>query len=114
MKKIDKSNVCPKCKRVKFDFCVTIPERNDNTIIAKCKACGYKVRHGDWYGQSIFDNKNSIPHHLPMDDGDLTKVNEYLLSEGFTKEDLKKSVIGLTKRQHKIVHELEAKRFKAR
>ena len=54
-----------------------------------------------------------IPHHLPLriDDGDLTAVNEYLLSEGFTKEDIKKSVLWLTKEQHETVHELEAKRF---
>ena len=58
--------------------------------------------------------KTKIPHHLPMDDGDLTKVNKYLLSEGFTKEDLKESAIWLTKKQHMIVHELEAKRFEVR
>lgn len=59
----------------------------------------------------IDDTKTKLPHHPPMDDGDLSEVESYLLKQGFTKKLVRSNVWWLTKKQHKKVHELEAKRF---
>lgn len=52
---MEKPKICPKCSGDKFDYTATIPERMSSTIIALCKSCKHKIKHSDWYGDSIFD-----------------------------------------------------------
>lgn len=59
--------------------------------------------------QSILRTRR-IKHSLARD-GDSTEIRRYLLSEGFTHEEILNPVIWLTKIQHKRIGELEVQRF---
>lgn len=62
----------------------------------------------------LLDNKGDIPHHLPMDDGNLIEVTEYLLKKGFSRKEINVGVVWVTDRQHRRIHKLESRRFDIR
>ncbi len=45
---------CPKCGSEEINNCLIIPEVKSDTTIGFCKKCGYKIKHKDIYGKSMF------------------------------------------------------------
>jgi hypothetical protein len=52
--KICGADLCPECYSDDLNRVVGVPEWKHQSLIAICRNCGKRIKHSDFYGDSIF------------------------------------------------------------